>query len=109
MNHTELDLVFGALSDTTRRSMLTRLSKTEMNIKTLAEPYAMSQPAISKHVRILERAGLVERTQKGRESIVRANPIPAAQARDWITYYTQLWNQQFDAVEQYLKDNEDES
>lgn len=107
INDKKLDLIFGALSDTTRRHMLTRLSEGEMNIKTLAAPYEMSQPAISKHVNILVRADLVERTKQGRESIVRAKPEVAEQAGDWISYYMQFWDEQFDAVDAYLKRDED--
>lgn len=103
----ELDLVFGALSDSTRRSMLERLSQGAMNITTLAKPYDISQPAISKHIRVLERAGLIKKTKHGREFIIRANPIPAEQARDWITYYMQFWNQQFDDVENYIQQQKD--
>ncbi len=102
----QLDLVFGALSDSTRRGMLAQLSNGETNISALAEPYNISQPAISKHLRVLEKAGLIERTRKGRDHIIRANPVPAEKARDWISYYAHFWNQQFDAVDQYLKDNQ---
>ena len=103
INDAQLDHVFGALSDATRRGILAQLAKGETNITTLAEPYQMSQPAISKHVRILEEAGLVNRTRRGREYIIRANHEPAENARDWITYYAQFWKEQFDDVEAYLK------
>ncbi|MEM8862666.1 MAG: metalloregulator ArsR/SmtB family transcription factor [Chloroflexota bacterium] len=103
----ELDLIFGALSDGTRRSMLAQLSHGETNVTTLAAPHEMSQPAISKHLRVLERAGLIEKTKRGRETIIRAKAEPAEQARDWITYYAQFWKEQFDSVEEYLNQNED--
>ncbi len=103
INDTQLDRVFGALSDATRRGMLAQLSQGETNITTLAAPYKISQPAISKHLRVLERAGLIERTRRGREYIIRVNPTPAEDARDWIAYYAQFWKQQFDAVEEYLR------
>ena len=99
----QLDKVFGALSDATRRGMLAQLAQGEANISALAAPYDISQPAASKHLRVLEKAGLIKRTKRGREYIIRANPKPAEQARDWIAYYTQFWNAQFDAVEDYLK------
>lgn len=107
MNSTQLDLVFSALSDATRRGMLAQLAQGETNITTLAEPYNMSQPAISKHIRVLERAGLIEKTKLGRKYIIKANPTPAENARDWITYYTRFWNEQFDAVDAYLKNSEE--
>lgn len=105
----QLDRVFGALSDATRRGMLAQLSQGEANITALAAPYNISQPAISKHLRVLEQAGLIERTRRGREHIIRANPVPAEQARDWISYYAQFWNDHFDAMEAYLEQNEGKS
>ncbi len=103
INDAQLDLAFGALSDATRRGMLRQLSQGEANVSTLAQPYEMSQPAISKHVRVLEKAGLIEREKRGREQIVRIKPETAKQAADWITYYLRFWTQQFDEVEQYLQ------
>lgn len=103
MNNSQLDQIFGALSDATRRGILAQLSQGESNITTLAEPYKMSQPAISKHVRILEKAGLIRRTKRGREYIIQAVPVAAEQARDWIDYYAKFWREQFDEVEAYLK------
>ena len=98
MNSDKLDLVFGALSDATRRGMLAQLSEGEANIK----PYDMSQPAISKHLRILERAGLIERNRRGREHYIRAVPGPAEEAGGWIAYYARFWKRQFDAIDVYL-------
>jgi len=97
-----LDDVFAALADSTRRGMLERLSRGPANISTLAQGYDMSQPAISKHMRVLEKAGLIRRVKQGREVRVSVNTQTAEQARDWIAYYTRFWKQQFDAVEQYL-------
>ena len=98
----KLDTVFSALSDETRRGMLAQLAKGEANISALAERYTMSQPAISKHIKVLERAGLITKSKRGREIIVRVNPAPMKEARDWISYYAQFWEDQFDAVEAYL-------
>ena len=109
MNSTQLDSVFSALSDSTRRGMLAQLAKGETNITALAEPYNISQPAISKHIRVLERAGLIEKKKQGREYLIRANPAPAEHARDWIAYYTRFWNEQFDAVDDYLKQNREQN
>ncbi len=105
MNELKLDLVFGALSDATRRGMLAQLAHGEANITALAAPYDMSQPAISKHLRVLEKAGLVERTRRGREHYIRALPGPADEAGGWIAYYAKFWKQQFAAVDDYLKAN----
>ncbi len=82
--------------------MLIQLSRGEANVSELAEPYDISQPAISKHLRVLEKAGLIERRRKGREQIVRVKPEKAEVAAKWIAYYTQFWKQQFDAVDDYL-------
>lgn len=103
INNPQLDQIFGALSDATRRGILAQLSQGETNITALAAPYQMSQPAISKHVRVLEKAGLIKRTKRGREHIIQANPAAAEQARDWIDTYAQFWKEQFEDVETYLK------
>ena len=100
-----LDLIFGALSDTTRRGMLAQLADGEMTVSHLARPYAMSQPAISKHLRVLEGAGLIERRKRGRETLVRVRPDATDEAAAWITHYRRFWKQHFDAVDHYLKAN----
>ncbi|MEM9367995.1 MAG: metalloregulator ArsR/SmtB family transcription factor [Planctomycetota bacterium] len=103
MNDQQLDLTFGALADSTRRGMLVQLSAGEANVSTLAAPYDMSQPAVSKHLRVLERAGLIERRRSGREQIIRVKPEAARTATDWLAHYTQFWSGQFDAVESYVQ------
>ena len=103
INDQQLDLTFGALADATRRGMLAQLSQGEANVSTLAKPYDMSQPAISKHLKVLERAGLIERRRAGRQQFVRVKPDQAKAAADWIAYYTKFWVDQFDAVDQYLQ------
>ena len=99
----QLDLTFGALADSTRRGMLLQLTNGEKNVSALMEPYDISQPAISKHLRVLERAGLIERRKEGRQQMVRLKPEKADEAATWIQYYTNHWKQQFDAVEEYLQ------
>lgn len=99
-------MVFGALSDPIRRGMLEQLAAGETSISKLAEPYDVSQPAISKHMRVLERAGLISRTKQGREHRIRVNTAPIEQARGWIGIYARLWKEQFDAVDEYLKNKE---
>lgn len=108
MNKNQLDLVFSALSDATRRGMLAQLALGEANISQLAEQYEMSQPAISKHLRVLDKAGLIKRKKKGREYLIRVNPEPIEEAQTWIGYYARFWKEQFDAVEDYLQLKEDE-
>ncbi len=103
MNSENLDLVFGALSDATRRGMLAQLSTGEATVSSLAKPHNMSQPAISKHLRVLQKAGLIEKAKRGRENYVRAVPERAEQAGGWIAYYAKFWRQQFDDVEAILQ------
>ena len=99
----QLDLIFGALADPTRRGILELLSQGAVNVRTLAKPFKMSQPAISKHLRVLEVAGLIRREKRGREHHISVNPKSVEQAQDWIAHYTQFWEQHFDAMETYLK------
>ena len=101
-NRQDLDLVFSALSDATRRGMLAQLARGESNISDLAAPYNMSQPATSKHLRVLEKAGLIEKERRGREHYIRVKPQAFEEAVDWVTHYTRVWRAQFDAVEDYL-------
>ncbi len=102
MQESQLDLVFSALADPTRRGMLEQLADGETNVGTLAEPYNISQPAVSKHLRVLEKAGLVRRTRNGREHRIRVDPAPIEAASTWLGYYARFWKQQFDAVDAYL-------
>ncbi|MEE8105082.1 MAG: metalloregulator ArsR/SmtB family transcription factor [Planctomycetota bacterium] len=102
----ELDRVFGALSDPTRRGMLAQLSEGETNVSALAAPYDVSQPAISKHLRVLERAGLIRRTRRGREHHIKVDPRPIEEARGWIATYAKYWQRQFDAVDEYLQERD---
>jgi DNA-binding transcriptional ArsR family regulator len=98
-----LDRVFHALADPTRRAMLRRLSAQERTVSELAEPFRMSLSAASKHVRTLERAGLVRRTVRGRQHFCRLNPRPLAHADEWLRSYKGLWNQRLTALEALLR------
>ncbi|WP_299828709.1 metalloregulator ArsR/SmtB family transcription factor [uncultured Roseobacter sp.] len=102
MDSRQLDLVFGALSDATRRGILAQLLEGHANVAQLSRPYDMSQPAITKHLKVLEAAGLVQRWKIGRETHVRARSDTAEQAAAWITQYTMFWKQHFDAVDEIL-------
>jgi len=101
----QLDLVFGALSDATRRGILEQLAQGETRVGLLAAPYNISQPAVSKHLRVLERAGLVLCVKRGRERYIKVNPKSVSSVKRWINFYSQIWEQQFDAVEDYLKNH----
>ncbi|WP_130620016.1 ArsR/SmtB family transcription factor [Dyella amyloliquefaciens] len=98
-----LDAVFQALTDPTRRAMLRRLAEGERNIGELAAPFDMSLAAASKHVKVLERAGLVRRVIQGRTHVCRLDPAPLAAADEWLRFYEQFWNRQLDALDALLK------
>jgi DNA-binding transcriptional ArsR family regulator len=98
----QLDEVFGALADPTRRSILARLTKGDALVTELAEPFEMSLSAVSKHVRVLERAGLVHRTVVGREHRCALSPRPLRAAADWVEHYRAFWEMRLDALEQFI-------
>lgn len=101
-----LDAVFHALADPTRREMLRRLARKEHRVGDLAAPFQMSLAAASKHVRTLERAGLVQRTVRGRTHICRLAPVPLAHAQEWLRYYERFWSEGLDALERELRGTE---
>lgn len=97
-----LDDVFHALADPTRRAMLRALSAGPRNIRELAEPFSMSFVAASKHVRVLESAGLLRRRVEGRSHYCRLNPKPLASAHQWLAFYEQFWTGRLDTLEALL-------
>lgn len=99
----KLDLVFRALGDGTRRGMLRRLSSRELTVSELAEPYRMSLASASKHVKTLERAGLVTRTVRGRTHYCRINPQPLAKADAWLRAYEGLWDTRLARLAELLR------
>jgi len=98
----QLDEVFGALSDPTRRAILARLSKGDALVTELAAPFEISLAAVSKHVRVLERAGLVHRTVMGREHRCALSPRPLRAAANWVEHYRAFWETRLDALEQFI-------
>lgn len=100
----QLDIVFRALGDATRRGMLASLAFGEKSIGELAEPFAMSFAGASKHVKVLEDAGLVRRDVRGRTHICRLEPSPLASADQWLRHYERFWTGRLDALEQLLRD-----
>ena len=99
-----LSLTFAALADPTRRAILARLAKGEASVTDLAEPFAMSQPAISKHLRVLERAGLIERGRQAQWRPRRLRAEPLRMAADWIETYRQHWEESFERLDEVLQD-----
>jgi DNA-binding transcriptional ArsR family regulator len=99
-----LDGIMMALADPTRRAILKRLSQGEALVTELAKPFEMSLNGVSKHILILERAHLVRRRREGREHHLSLNPVPLAQAADWIEHYRHFWEQSFDRLDDYLRE-----
>ncbi len=99
-----LDRTFAALSDPTRRAILGRLADGEASVTELAAPFDMSQPAISKHLRVLERAGLISRTRRAQWRPCRLEPEPLKEASDWLEEYRRCWEARLDRLETYLQE-----
>src|SRR6202011_578110 len=98
-----LDGIFSALSDPTRRAVLARLSEaSELSVSTLAEPFAMSLPAVLKHLDVLEGAGLIRRRKSGRTVSCRLNAAPLQEAQRWLAHYERFWSDRLDALARYL-------
>ena len=94
----QLDDVLGALSDPTRRAMVARLREGEASVSELAEPLTMSLPAVLKHVRVLESAGLVRHRKEGRTRVCTLDPRPLAAVEDWLAPYRDFWEPRLDAL-----------
>ena len=107
-SNSRLDATFGALADPTRRAILARLAKRELTVGELAAPFEMSLPAVSKHLRVLERAGLLRQRKDGRIRRCRLEPKAMKNAAEWIEHYRRFWEQQFDALARFLKEKEEE-
>ena len=104
-----LDATFAALADPTRRAILARLASGEASVRELAEPFAMSQPAISKHLKVLERAGLISHGRDAQRRPRRLEPKPLAEATRWLERYRRYWEgnyQRLDALLEELKTNQ---
>ena len=99
----DLDLIFRALADPTRRAILKTLSRRESAVTELAEPFDMSLVAVSKHLKVLERAGLIDRRRDGTSFYLKLNPEGIRTADEWLNYYRRFWNESLDRLEIYLK------
>ncbi|HEY4253733.1 MAG TPA: metalloregulator ArsR/SmtB family transcription factor [Roseomonas sp.] len=99
-----LDRVFSALADPTRRAILARLAEREATVNELVAPFALSQPTISQHLKVLERAGLVARGRAAQFRPVRLEAAPLAGAARWIGDYRRFWEESFDRLDAYVKD-----
>jgi DNA-binding transcriptional ArsR family regulator len=103
-----LSVTFSALADPTRRAILARLSKGEASVNDLAAPFAMSLPAVSKHLKVLENAGLISRGRDAQWRPCKLNAEPMKQATGWLEEYRQYWEESFDRLEEYLKQLQEE-
>jgi DNA-binding transcriptional ArsR family regulator len=99
------DAVFRALADPTRRAILERLRRREHGVGALCEPFDMTQPAISQHLRVLSEAGLVRSRRRGRERIYSLSARPLRQAFDWLAHFESFWNDRLDALGDHLDDD----
>lgn len=97
-----LDATFAALADPTRRAILARLARGEASVAELAEPFSMSQPAISKHLKVLENAGLIITTESATRRPRRIEAAPLAEANAWLEHYRQLWERRYSALDELL-------
>src|SRR5580704_7532746 len=98
-----LDATFGALADPTRRAILARLAQGETTVQDLAEPFAVSLPAISKHLKVLERAGLISRSRTAQWRPCRIEPRALKAVDDWLDHYRRFYDESFDRLDGYLK------
>ncbi len=104
MTHDSLSATFAALADPTRRAILSRLASGEASVKELAEPFDMSLPAISKHLKVLERAKLIARGRDAQWRPCRLKAKPMKDASDWLEAHRRFWEESFDRLDDYLKE-----
>jgi DNA-binding transcriptional ArsR family regulator len=102
----QLDSIFHALGDATRRRMLRDLAGGERTVSQLAEPFAISLAAASKHIKALENAGLIRREVRGRTHLCRLEPGPLASAHQWLTFYERFWTDRLDVLERLLREED---
>ena len=104
MSDYALSVTFAALADPTRRAILARLSRGEASVTELAEPFAVTMPAISKHLKVLERAGLIARSRDAQWRPCRLKAQRLEEAADWVGRYREFWEQSFDRLEDHLRE-----
>ena len=104
MRPDHLNATFAALADPTRRAILARLIAGEVSVTELAEPFAMSLPAVSKHLKVLERAGLIARSREAQWRPCRLDAGPLKDAADWLEHYRRFWEESFDRLDDYLRE-----
>jgi len=103
VKYNQLDLTFAALSDPTRRAILSRLARGEASVGDLAKPFRMSLPAVSKHLKVLQRAGLVVQSREAQWRPCRLEAKPLKDVADWVEHYRTYWEHSFDELDRYLQ------
>ena len=106
--HPRLDEVYGAISDATRRAIVAALANGDLTVGELAEKFPISLNGVSKHVKVLEKAGLIERSVVGREHRLRLNAAPLSEAARWLEHYRQFWDERLEALETFLVRRKDQ-
>jgi DNA-binding transcriptional ArsR family regulator len=104
LNEGQLDRAFGALADPTRRAILARLTRGDAGVLDVAEPFPMSQPAITKHLRVLEEAGLISRHRLARQRMCHLEPQRLRQLSDWVGSYREFWEESFERLDELLEE-----
>lgn len=104
MQTDQLSATFAALADPTRRAILARLATGELSVKELAEPFAMTPPAITKHLKVLEGAGLISRSRQAQWRPCRLEGEPLKDVAEWVERYRKFWDESFDRLEDYLQE-----
>jgi DNA-binding transcriptional ArsR family regulator len=104
MSADDLSMTLAALADPTRRAILQRLASGEASVKELAEPFAMTLPAVTKHLKVLQRAGLITQGRRAQWRPCRLEAKPLQEVADWIEQYRRFWDESFDKLDEYLKE-----
>jgi DNA-binding transcriptional ArsR family regulator len=104
VHHDPLSATFAALADPTRRAILARLAAGECSVSELAEPFDMTMPAISKHLKVLERAGLIARSREAQWRPCHLDPAPLKEVAEWVGHYRRFWDESFDRLDAYLRE-----
>ena len=104
MTSDSLSTTFAALADPTRRAILARLASGEAAVTELAAPFEMSMPAVSRHLKVLEKAGLVARSREAQWRPCRLQPAPLKDVSEWVAAYREMWEERFDRLEDYLRE-----
>jgi DNA-binding transcriptional ArsR family regulator len=103
-NHDDLSLTFAALADPTRRAILARLAQGEATVLELAEPFQLSLPAVSKHLKVLQRAGLISQGRRAQWRPCRLEPARLKDVSDWVEHYRVIWEERFGRLDDYLRE-----